>query len=343
MKHGSRVHQYLLILVVALTSCSIRKKSRNHGADQVDDTNTTVVANDPDKQSTDMVVTREIEGEVVVIDKLLSGDPKILDGIQKISREPGDGSDFLKSCRNPTDSNGPLVEALKAITGETDCVRAHDKLIYMREFWVTESLSIGDISLLSKLTNITLLHFAANDLQDISPLATLVNLETLHLDDNKINDLRPLAALPKLRSLNLSNNKISDLGPLSMIKTLAILDLDFNQIVDISPLQGLTALQQLLLSGNLVQDVGSISSLNKLRELHLSSNAISDLSPLAGLNDLVVLHIVSVPVVSLAPIATLSLLTALDARDTPVERGRTPENCPTNAASPAVQAFCAAP
>ncbi len=330
---------FLLILALLASQCSHKKKS--HG--RTNAAETTVEGADGDLGAGGTIVTREVDGQVIVLDKILSGDSKILDGIQKISSEPGDGSEFLKACQNPSELTQSMVDVLKAMVGEQDCLRAHDKLIYMREFWITKDLNISDISLLEKLTNVTLLHLSSNELTDISPLAKLVHLQILHLPANAIKDISPLSQLQELTSLNINGNLISDISPLAGLKKLNNLDLDFNKISDISPLMGLLSLQRLLLSDNQISSLESIAPLSQLQVLHVSSNPISDLVPLQNLLELKTLHIVSTQVASLAPVASLLRLSELDARVTPVAAARTAENCPLSALAPAVQMFCQSP
>ncbi len=331
-----RVKLLLLISLAAWLGSSCHRKSSKQRA--VIEPNAS--AKSSSASSSDSVVTKEIDGQVVVLEGLLAGDPTILDKIEKISPTPGDGSDFLHACRTLASESLALMEALKRMVAESDCLRAHDKLIYMREFWVTKNLTISDVALLSKLKNISLLHLSDNSLVDIGPLASLQNLEVLHLDNNMIQDISPLRSLPKLRSLNLKGNKLSDISELGGLENLTYLDLDLNMIQDLSPLGKLSRLSSLFVSGNQIVDISTIAGLKSLLHLHLSSNPIADMTPIGELKSLKVLHVVSTLTESLSPLANLTELEKLEAANTPVSRNRTLENCPVSAASATVRAFC---
>lgn len=328
----------LVVMIALAFGCSKKKKSSHSQAEEL-----TAESVGEAAVPGSAVVTREIDGEVIVIDKLLSGDKTILNNIEKISPEPGDGSAFLTACTDVNSQQDPMMLALKEMVQETDCLRAHDKLIYMREFWVSTNRNLTDLTLLAKFKNVRLLHLSDNKLSDIRPLAELVNLEVLHLDNNKISDIQALSQLVKLYSLNLTGNAVVDISPLQNLIKLKFLVLDFNLIEDTAPLAGLPAVTNLLLSANRIQDISPLGQMASLQILHLSSNPVVDLGPLANLSQLTTLHVVSSQVNSLVAIAPLNLLVVLDARNNPVGQAKSEASCPTTAASPAVRDFCLAP
>ena len=94
---------------------------------------------------------------------------------------------------------------------------------------------ISNISVLSRLTNLTTLHLGnyvgltgsslppsredqadlpVNSISDISTLSNLTNLTTLDLTGNSISDISTLSDLTNLTALYLGNNSISDISPL---------------------------------------------------------------------------------------------------------------------------------
>ena len=62
-----------------------------------------------------------------------------------------------------------------------------------------------------KLSSLTNLWFAYNQVSDIKPLASLTNLTSIGLNDNQISDIRTLESLTKLTLLWLDNNQINDI------------------------------------------------------------------------------------------------------------------------------------
>ncbi len=139
---------------------------------------------------------------------------------------------------------------------------------------------IEDLSPLSGLTSLKLLHLYGNEVVDVSPLTGLTGLDELHLGDNSISDLSQIAGLEGLSHLHLFLNEIEDLSPLSGLSNLNRVHLYGNRIADLSPLAGLTGLEDLHLGLNLISDVSPLSGLENLDLLHLYGNDIVDVSPL---------------------------------------------------------------
>lgn len=83
----------------------------------------------------------------------------------------------------------------------------------------------------------------------LTDIGKLTELTSLKLADNEIDDLSFLTPLTKLVSLDLSNNQITDITPLSQLKTLRTLHLDNNDIKDFTPLYELSDLNMLTING----------------------------------------------------------------------------------------------
>ncbi|MEG4858441.1 leucine-rich repeat domain-containing protein [Microcoleus sp. K1-B1] len=137
---------------------------------------------------------------------------------------------FAEWCREKdslSDESKHTVEVLLKEAGTTECDAANQKL--------------------SSLTGLVL---AKNQISDIKPLESLTNLNVLYLQKNQISDIKPLESLTNLTVLYLDNNQISDIKPLESLTNLTVLYVDNNPISDIKPLESLTSLYYLRLSGN---------------------------------------------------------------------------------------------
>ena len=113
--------------------------------------------------------------------------------------------------------------------------------------------NIGDVSVLTGLTKLTLLFLDNNRISNLSPLAELTRLTHLGAEGNRISDISVLAGLTSLTWLRLWDNSISNISPLAELTQLTELYLKNNNISDISPLVENTGLgngDQVLLNGN---------------------------------------------------------------------------------------------
>ena len=159
---------------------------------------------------------------------------------------------FADWCRQKADLSPEAkhtVELLLERAETTECDAAYLKLSSLTELDLANN-QISDIKPLESLTNLTSLYVSNNLLGDIKPLESLTNLTTLWLFDNQISDIKPLESLTNLTELNLNATQISDIKPLESLTKLTLLNLWNNQISDIQPLASLTKLTSLGLSGN---------------------------------------------------------------------------------------------
>lgn len=219
--------------------------------------------------------------------------------------------------------------------------------------------SIGDLSFLSGLMNLTYLDLRNNNITDthlttlkelagqslldlktlgisdnpitsLAPLAPLVNLEYLYVENSLINDLAPLSGLLRLTELWVKHNpndpinRISTLEPLRNLT--ALTDLRFeNNAIDASglePLSKLTNLQRLFFTNNNVVSLDALKGMAQLREIQAGHNKISDihLTNISGLPKLEVLNLESNAVVKdLSSLATLTTLRELNLSNNQVD------------------------
>ena len=141
-------------------------------------------------------------------------------------------------------------------------------------------------SVLSDLTNLTILNLGALNITDISPLAGLTNLTGLGLSDNDITDISVLSGLTNLDELVLSNNDITNISVLAGLTNLKFLQVDRNNLTDVSALAGLFRLSYLNLRFNGITDVSALAGLTNLQDLDLRGNPLSDTSIAEHISDL---------------------------------------------------------
>jgi len=117
--------------------------------------------------------------------------------------------------------------------------------------WIFSNSAITDLTGLEYATNMTDLLLGLNSvISDLSPLSGLIKMEILHLRGNHINDLSPISGMTNLYELHLDGNLVSNLSPISGLTKLQELWLNGNQVGDISALAGMTRLSRLELRDN---------------------------------------------------------------------------------------------
>jgi Leucine-rich repeat (LRR) protein len=202
------------------------------------------------------------------------------------------------------------------------------------------SRRISDISVISALTNLQVLHlgfsriadltpiaklgllehldFAATQVEDLAPIANLLSLKTLIFWHTSISDLTPITGLHSLRHLDFSHTQVSDLSAISRLQELTHLSFTNTQVSDLAPIASLHQLQVLRFNDTQIHELSSIVGLRQLRELVCDSTRVSDLSPVAGLKQLDYLDCSGTEVANLSPIAGLQQLRHLACSDTQV-------------------------
>lgn len=210
----------------------------------------------------------------------------------------------------------------------------------------------------------TVLDLSGKDIRSgrLSDIGRLTELTSLKLADNEITELEFLTPLEKLVSLDLSNNQITDITPLAQLKKLRTLHLDNNDIKDFSPLYGLSELTMLTIGGievsqsqikelktrlpgcliyndeantDIVEvhlggktfksdvtkldlsdcsitDLSALSVCTSLEELRLSGNYIRDISPLLDIPKLRVLDLSNNMISDIRPLMSMTTLEHLN-------------------------------
>jgi len=151
-----------------------------------------------------------------------------------------------------------------------------------------------DIHQISNLSKLTYLYLSSDAVTDISPLTKLENLTELHFTfvDN-IKDFSPIGSISSLKRLSFDGVR-RNLSEITFLRSLPHLtDLSItgrNQLVsvgvpacDFSPISDLTNLTRLDLSYNAIRDISFLLPLSKLTELELKGNRIQDRTPIESL------------------------------------------------------------
>lgn len=158
--------------------------------------------------------------------------------------------------------------------------------------------SLEGLQYLTALQSIDILNHSAwggtkGNITDLSPLTNLRALKVIHLGHNRIIDLTPLANHSALSEINFAGNQISDLTPLQNLTALTSINFANNQLSEITVLSGLTALNYLNLGGNRISDLTPLNTLVNINRLYLNGNGLSDISALPDLPALTELWLIN--------------------------------------------------
>lgn len=198
----------------------------------------------------------------------------------------------------------------------------------------------GRLSDIGRLTELTSLKLADNDITELEFLTPLEKLVSLDLSNNQITDITPLAQLKKLRTLHLDNNDIKDFSPLYDLSELTMLtiggiEVSQSQIKELKTrlpgcliyndeantdivevhLGGKTFksdVTKLDLSDCSITDLSALSVCTSLEELRLSGNYIRDISPLLDIPKLRVLDLSNNMISDIRPLMSMTTLEHLN-------------------------------
>ncbi len=206
-----------------------------------------------------------------------------------------------------------------------------------------KGLRSGRLTDIGKLTELTSLKLADNEIDDLSFLTSLTKLVSLDLSNNQITDITPLSQLKTLRNLHLDNNDIKDFTPLYDLNGLTMLtiggiEVSQSQIKELKTrlpscliysddastdivevhLGGKTFksdVTQLDLSGCSITDLSPLSVCTSLEELDLGDNYIRDISTLLDLPKLRVLDLSGNMISDIRPLMSITTLEHLNLAD----------------------------
>lgn len=198
----------------------------------------------------------------------------------------------------------------------------------------------GRLSDIGRLTELTSLKLANNEITELEFLTPLEKLVSLDLSNNQITDITPLAQLKKLRTLHLDNNDIRDFSPLYDLSELTMLtiggiEVSQSQIKELKTrlpgcliyndeantdivevhLGGKTFksdVTKLDLSDCSITDLSALSVCTSLEELRLSGNYIRDIGPLLDIPKLRVLDLSNNMISDIRPLMSMTTLEHLN-------------------------------
>ena len=198
----------------------------------------------------------------------------------------------------------------------------------------------GRLSDIGRLTELTSLKLANNEITELEFLTPLEKLVSLDLSNNQITDITPLAQLKKLRTLHLDNNDIKDFSPLYDLSELTMLtiggiEVSQSQIKELKTrlpgcliyndeantdivevhLGGKTFksdVTKLDLSDCSITDLSALSVCTSLEELRLSGNYIRDIGPLLDIPKLRVLDLSNNMISDIRPLMSITTLEHLN-------------------------------
>lgn len=198
----------------------------------------------------------------------------------------------------------------------------------------------GRLSDIGRLTELTSLKLANNEITELDFLTPLEKLVSLDLSNNQITDITPLAQLKKLRTLHLDNNDIKDFSPLYDLSELTMLtiggiEVSQSQIKELKTrlpgcliyndeantdivevhLGGKTFksdVTKLDLSDCSITDLSALSVCTSLEELRLSGNYIRDIGPLLDIPKLRVLDLSNNMISDIRPLMSMTTLEHLN-------------------------------
>ena len=198
----------------------------------------------------------------------------------------------------------------------------------------------GRLSDIGRLTELTSLKLANNEITELEFLTPLEKLVSLDLSNNQISDITPLAQLKKLRTLHLDNNDIRDFSPLYDLSELTMLtiggiEVSQSQIKELKTrlpgcliyndeantdivevhLGGKTFksdVTKLGLSDCSITNLSALSVCTSLEELRLSGNYIRDIGPLLDIPKLRVLDLSNNMISDIRPLMSMTTLEHLN-------------------------------
>ena len=170
---------------------------------------------------------------------------------------------------------------------------------------IPREVQVRDLAGIEHFISLRELHAGFNSIGDISPLAGLTELTGLDLGVNALSDIGALAGLTRLENLTLFGNGIEDISPLAGLTSLRSLHIGGIPLADLSPLAALTGIDHLYAGGCGIEDIGTLAGMTNMHRLELSDNYIQDLSPLAGMTNLIKLTLANNPIRDYSPIETL--------------------------------------
>lgn len=203
---------------------------------------------------------------------------------------------IISSNKDPENIINKLSDSLK-------------KLINLESLTIRSAFNktweLADISILSGLTNLTVLDLSGTKVYDLTPVSKLINLRVLHFDNTMVGDLSPIRNLTNLEHLDLSGTKIFDLSPISNLFNLKNLRIAKTDISDLVPVEKLSNIEILIFFETKVSDLKPVALLKKLKHLDCDSTGVISLSPISELLELETIDCRNSSISDLSPLKNL--------------------------------------
>lgn len=224
--------------------------------------------------------------------------------------------------------------------------------------------NVTDISPLSKLKDLRTLHAAHNkitsfdftgqrkinvldlshnQIESVEGIGDQMRLLEVSFRGNKISDISPLSKHTSIWDLDVNDNKITSIESVGLMNNIIWFQAEGNQIADISPLVKVNSLEAAYLGRNKISALPVFD--NKLvRILHLEGNSISDLTPLVGVDTIQTLVLDKNQVANISPLKDLPAVRLFSLKENPLgtSQSKTGDNCPADAKSASIAAWCSA-
>ena len=170
--------------------------------------------------------------------------------------------------------NFPAISSLQnletfhctGVIGRTSAIQAQQN--------VPDRISGTDLSNLTRLQKLRILHINGTRVQHPEAISELPNLKELQLIDNNLGDIKFLTDIIGLQFITISSNNLTDISPLERMITLFNLNLSKNRIDNVTPLIKLINLETLDLSENQISDISPFTELKNLQLLNVKGNRI---------------------------------------------------------------------
>ncbi len=280
------IYSFLLVLVLALASCTNPKPTSPHSLKVVKlGSGTTIITSTPEgidcRENCDFIFPygKTVKLNVVAAkSSMFTGWDGDCFGSGSCELNMKQDKTVSANAINLVCSNPPnivdknlekLIKATLHKTANLSCTDLKNLKLLEDEDRPGKAV-ISNLEGLQFASNLELLKLPNNRINNISALATLSKLKKLYLDYNQISNLTPIENLVGLRVLAITHNKIRNLLPLRNFEKLEGLDLNSNMIDDISVLvqnSHITGKDLILdLMGNCLDITGG-EDLNNLRIL----------------------------------------------------------------------------
>jgi len=196
----------------------------------------------------------QIESSLVDVDPLSS-----MVWLQKLSLGSHEASSNINSISALTALTN--VEELYLVNLSSDNISLLSSLVKMKRLSLVRMPLISNISAVQNMNNLEYFYLSGirygssssrSLVSDLSPLSNLTSLEVIHLYHASVSDISPINLLQNLVHVDFTSNNITDISVLANLPVLAYVELVNNDVVDIYSLLSFpeNQFQWMYLAGN---------------------------------------------------------------------------------------------